>query len=569
MSTWPNLLSMYLSKPRLATTTTLASDDDSLPFFHPECMRGDAERLLTQYHATHRSPCFLVRNSAYGDRLALSRSDAHGNLSHALILRVYPGYSVALPDHPRTVFATLVQLVASLDLGHGVPKENCCCTGVAASLSAPIVSCSQVIQQFADVLAAGTDVPQLHWALAVSSARPHGCTFVQFGAQEQVAGRHLQLDEPLIDRLCDALGARTESGGARRGVLEALRINGLYQGPSFACALSSEGARRLVRGLPLSGLVLLDLQVNRIDDAGADAIAQLMAQRSSLRAVDVRHNFITARGALSLQNAMCRNDALVRVNIWPQLYETQPMHEIAANPCKHLHAVCDVVEEALSMRTKLRSGELRLHGFLTHEQADALLKAGFYMTYLHAQHPLTVVVASMKSDAAAPSGAVVQRTFVRRAGNAYTTSSAPDRQLSLLQRSAWALLADAAVALAKAKAAAVGVHWTALPFGLVLHGTDDALAAPDARWSELPRSLRALLGGSALVAALWRQTEPLTYEQITSDVPVRPSGEAHTFEHILYRSRQGLLLLLEPRVQAPRVFQVPARTPKAMFKVNI
>jgi hypothetical protein len=566
-SGWPKELEVYLSEAR---AVTLTSDDDALDFYHPECTRSSAElALLTLYRETQKR-LFLVRIPVKGARFAVSfvrvGGDGSPEVSHALISRHdggHHGYCLNLGSGARH-YATLQLLTDSLQLDGHVPRSACSCRSKLGDSGE--ISCSDVIGRLDALLSAGTHVADFHWALArtqYDAAR----TFVRFGPEEHIARESLVLDADLVQRLL----AATHRAHDARGVLAALRLNGCRMGPHMWNLLRNDGVRRLLQALP-RGLVLLDLQVNEIDDDTAEELARAIAVHATVRAVDVRHNFITARGAVALQNAMCRNASLCRVDVWPQLCAAPPLNEIVPSTSRSLRAAADAMDEVARVRVQLLSGALELHGFLTHAEADALLQVGQFVTYLHAEHPLAIVVASRKSDG-------VTRTFVTRSGNAYKATCTPERDLSLLTRASWAVLALAARRLAAERAPTSA---TQLPFSAVLCVDDDALLRADASWSVLPRQLRALLGRSSLISMLWCPSEPLLLDDVLSEGK-RPSSEP-TIDALLYRTRQGLMNFLAPTrresaAPAPAAAAAAAAAAvvlpkkptgqKSMFKVNL
>ena len=185
--------------------------------------------------------------------------------------------------------------------------------------------------------------------------------------------------------------------------------------------LSDESFVILCEALANNSSVLeLDVRSNGLSDTSAAALARLLASNRSLRSVDFSGNFVTARGLHLVARGLRDNQMIDRLVLVPQL---EPMSLTSAVPAVALDDALDRVAGALSnaltrkkeLLSPSEKGSIRLHGFLTQPQAEALLLSvqpsvrGLYLFYLCAHRPDTVQVAYTVDVA----GTVVHRTIYR------------------------------------------------------------------------------------------------------------------------------------------------------------
>jgi hypothetical protein len=609
-SSWPEQLRVYLA--RTPRRCTLSFDDVHAEWFHARCSRrqfvvstfallaiessfltfsflffsfrsDDAERLV------QRGPpgAFLVRLSeSKENQLALTALslDAPHSISHSLIRAVHPGFAI----DTDAVFASLAALVASRpELRHPVPRVDDDANAStartplgSASSEQPLVTCTDVLRRLGERLRLGEAVPELHWTLAalrfdMVSASATRRTVVRFAGEEHLSSYWLPFDANLIRLLDQVFQSCNEQQCSGTGGLQALRINGWHEsGTEFVHALADADARLLSHVcVSYDALVMLDLQVNRIGDAGAASLAKCIGRSRSLRAVDLRHNFITHRGARRLHRAMLRNHALVRLDLWPQLRVTPPLNEVTTSQCTRLQAVLDQIDDVFRTRRALLFGSMQLHGFLSHAQAEVRLPHDHAIAYLHADHPMCFVVASRKGD-------VVTRTVVRRDGNGYASTPQCDgRPRSLMELAGWMTLAQRATMIAKRRAVALAVvEWSALPLTAVLESDARALRAcndengnDERMWRRLARRLRLWLESGAILDVLWCVVEaphesggggPDWSDDEQDDVvaPAPRTTRQSTLDELLYANRQGMMRFVTPAaitVQANAVAVTP------------
>jgi hypothetical protein len=573
----------------------------------------EAERLVL------RGPpgAFLVRLSeSKENQLALTALslDTPHLVSHSLIRAVHPGFAI----DTDAVFPSLAALVASRpELRHPVPRlaspdDSNASTARSLSDSAapalaepPLVTCTDVLRRLGERLSLGEEVAELHWTLAAlrfdmisTTTNVTRRTVVRFAGEEHLSSYWLPFDANLVRLLgevfrnCNVSNSSSSSSSAGGG-LKALRINGWHEsGTEFVHALSDADARLLAKVcVSYDALVMLDLQVNRIGDAGAASLAKCIGRSRSLRAVDLRHNFITRRGATRLHRALLRNRALVRLDLWPQLRVTPPLNEVTQLQCIRLQALLDEIDDVFRTRRSLLFGATQLHGFLAHAQADARLANEHAIAYLHADHPMCLVVASRKGDS-------VTRTIVRRDGNGYASAPQRDgRPPSLVALAGWSAFAQRATVIAKRRAAHIGVEWSALPLIGVLDDDARALLSSSADddddervWRRLARRLRMWLESGEILDVLWCVMEALPAEGADDswsdddelDVPVAHGGRKLTLAELLYANRQGMMRFVSPESRAAKPIaatptiatttttQRPSSTQKSsMFQVKI
>jgi hypothetical protein len=613
-SSWPEQLRIYLS--RTARRCTLSFDDVHAEWFRARCSRRSEakkkkKKLFFFYFFFFNKFCFffrsvdaerLVRLGGAGsfivrlseskeNNLALTASSIDDPMvvSHSLIRAVHLGFAI----DADTVFATLSDLVASRpELRRPAPRDDISVSvnssamastsratdAVAPATNAepPLVTCSDVLRRLGERLRAGESVPELHWTLAslrfeMINSNATRRTVVRFASDEHISSYWLPFDANLIRLLGEAFSSSSAGGG-----LEALRINGWQESEvEFVHALSDADARLLARTcVNYDALVLLDLQVNRIGDSGAASLANCIGRSRGLRAVDLRHNFITFRGAMCLYRALVSNHALVRLDLWPQLRTKPPMHEVTKSQCPRLRSVIDTIDDVFRVRKDLLFGEMQLHGFLSHADAEKRLARDRAIAYVHADHPMCLIIASR-------SNREITRTIVRRDANGYASSPARDsRPLSLRLIAAWNVLAMRATVIAKRRAHTLGVEWTALPLVAVLDSGARALLAADCndadeeQWLRLPRQLRTWLESGCILDVLWCAMVPLASDssgrgsdwsddelELAETAAPRPD-RPKDLEELLYDNRQGMMGYVLPDTKQLRP-TTPAPAPAA------
>jgi hypothetical protein len=374
------------------------------------------------------SGTFLIRPSSHRGMYALSwRKGAQ--VRDNIIYCCWPGYALRKtpPDSER--FASLTSLVSHC------PFLRAPCTRQLDESSVMNLLQEQLELFFAQLATrvvvdavSGEKQIALEWELCLLEALDtymvtdlcERRTSIRCGNQECVFPTLFHMSMTHASALASALAPPSTA----RCAIHRLTLNG-FEGmgrQNFSPVLGDETFSALCVALQGNTTVAdFDVAVNRIGDAGAQGLAELLASTTTLKRVSVSHNQITSAGLVLLAKGLRLNKSLDELVLVPQMVPGTSPRTVSQD--SRSDRVAGALSNSLKRKQELvlASGtkSARVHGLMSDADAQALLLAvrpavpHLYILYLSAQRPDTVQLAYTALVAGGTMLVVHHRTIYR------------------------------------------------------------------------------------------------------------------------------------------------------------